>query len=182
MVILSTGSWERGGGGAAGLAPPPRRAARRGSPGEPQAEPGAAVPAQPLSLGGTLLVWYGLVLWAADAPWRGGGPSRRTCGGLGRESSSCTQARSSRVPGTLPHPTPDWIREPAWETLSHGRRNAASVPVTESAPGVLLLIAFFRYSKAFLVFLFLTECPPLPAISRLGRVFGWSVLKVTGHL
>lgn len=144
MVILSTGSWERGGGGAAGLAPPPRRAARRGSPGEPQAEPGAAVPAQPLSLGGTLLVWYGLVLWAADAPWRGGGPSRRTCGGLGRESSSCTQARSSRVPGTLPHPTPDWIREPAWETLSHGRRNAASVPVTESAPGVLLLIAFFR--------------------------------------
>lgn len=77
----STGSRERGGGGAAGLAPPPRPAAPRGSPGEPQAEPGAAVPAQPLSPGGTLPAQCRLVPWAGDAPWRGGGPPRRTCGG-----------------------------------------------------------------------------------------------------
>lgn len=44
--------------------------------------------------------------------------------------------------GLFPHPTPGRIGEPAWETLSRGRRNAASVPVPESAPGVLLLIAF----------------------------------------
>lgn len=41
-------------------------------------------------------------------------------------------------------PPPGRVGEPAWETLSRGRRNAASVPVPESAPGVLLLIAFFR--------------------------------------
>lgn len=55
-------------------------------------------------------------------------------------------------------------------------------PLISSHPISVPLSLLFKYSKAFHVFSFLTECLPLPAISQLGRSLVWAVLKVTSQL
>lgn len=67
----------------------------------PRAEPCSVVPAQPF-VPRRDAACAGSVPRAGDAPWRSGGPPGRSCGGRGRESPRCGQARSPGSRGLPP--------------------------------------------------------------------------------
>ena len=95
--------------------------------------------------------------------WRGFLPAWPKLQRGGRESPAlCAPARSSRLPG-LP---PGRVGGIAGRTLSFRRGNVVGVPLPDSAPGIQLLVAFFRQkiSSHFLVTTF-QEKPNLLMVS-----------------